>query len=261
VNQKVALRILERMGYRADVVASGLEVLEAVARQRYDVVFMDVQMPEMNGLEATRRICLQWPREQRPRVIAMTANAMQGDREECLAAGMDDYIGKPVNPVEVQEVLKRHGQQAVSAEEPIRIKIPDQAEAAGCLDLAVFVPLCEAMSGAGGASTLRDLIEVFLADALQHIAALRHAIDVGDAKGLMRAAHTLKGSSAALGARGMVASCQELETLGRSQSVVGALPCLGRLEQEFRRVQDTLEAHLHKRPQMIPNDPDTRHAG
>ncbi len=96
VNQKLALRLLERMGYRADVVANGLEVLEALQRQRYDVILMDVQMPEMDGLEASRAIHEGWTAEQRPRIVAMTANAMQGDREECLDAGMDDYLTKPI---------------------------------------------------------------------------------------------------------------------------------------------------------------------
>jgi CheY-like chemotaxis protein len=81
------LRTLERLGYRADVAANGIEVLDAVARQPYDVVLMDVQMPELDGLEATRRICRQWPADQRPRIIAMTANAMHGNRELCLTAG------------------------------------------------------------------------------------------------------------------------------------------------------------------------------
>ncbi|MEG5238347.1 PAS domain S-box protein [Microcoleus sp. AT9b-C3] len=92
VNQKVALLLLERIGYRADVAANGLEVLEALHRQPYDVVLMDVQMPEMDGLEASRRICQEWPAHTRPRIIAMTANAMQGDRQVCLDAGMNDYI-------------------------------------------------------------------------------------------------------------------------------------------------------------------------
>jgi CheY-like chemotaxis protein len=96
VNQKLALRLLERMGYRADVAGNGLEALEALHRQPYDVVLMDVQMPEMDGLEATRFIVREWPRQQRPRIIAMTANAMKEDREICLAAGMDDYVGKPI---------------------------------------------------------------------------------------------------------------------------------------------------------------------
>ena len=107
VNQKVALRMLERLGYRADVAANGVEVLETLARQPYDVVLMDVQMPEMDGLEATRRICEQWSTAQRPRIIAMTANVMQEDRDACLAAGMDDYLDKPMQKEALQEVLER----------------------------------------------------------------------------------------------------------------------------------------------------------
>ncbi|MEW6736824.1 MAG: response regulator, partial [Acidobacteriota bacterium] len=107
VNQKVALRILEKMGYRADVAANGLEVLAALHRQQYDVVLMDVHMPEMDGLAASRHINEQWHRDERPTIIAMTANAMQGDREECLAAGMDDYICKPVKVKELEIALQR----------------------------------------------------------------------------------------------------------------------------------------------------------
>jgi CheY-like chemotaxis protein len=97
VNQKLALRLLQQMGYRADVASNGIEAVECVARQPYDVVLMDVQMPEMDGLEATRRIVARWPSpSERPRIVAMTANAMHGDRDECLAAGMDDYVTKPI---------------------------------------------------------------------------------------------------------------------------------------------------------------------
>jgi PAS domain S-box-containing protein len=106
VNQKLTLRLLERMGYRADVAGNGLEALEALRRQPYDMVLMDVQMPEMDGLEATQAIHQEWPREQRPRIIAMTANVMQEDREEYLAAGMDDYIGKPIRVEELVSILK-----------------------------------------------------------------------------------------------------------------------------------------------------------
>ncbi|MCW5633605.1 MAG: GAF domain-containing protein [Rubrivivax sp.] len=107
VNQKLALRLLAQMGYRADVAANGIEVLEAVARQPYDVVLMDVQMPEMDGLEATRRIIARWPNGGRPRIVAMTANAMQGDREACLAAGMDDYLTKPIRVEALVVALRR----------------------------------------------------------------------------------------------------------------------------------------------------------
>lgn len=107
VNQKVALRLLSQMGYRADVAANGLEAIQAISRQTYDVVFMDVQMPEMDGLEATRQICQNWMPEQRPHIIAMTANAMQGDREMCLEAGMDDYIAKPIRVDELVAALEK----------------------------------------------------------------------------------------------------------------------------------------------------------
>ena len=113
VNQKLALRLLSQMGYRADLAANGLEAIQAVERQPYDVVLMDVQMPEMDGLEATRQICARseasgaGTRGSRPRIIAMTANAMQGDRELCLAAGMDDYLSKPIRVDELVAALSR----------------------------------------------------------------------------------------------------------------------------------------------------------
>ena len=105
VNQKLALRLLQQMGYRADLASNGIEAIECVARQTYDVVLMDVQMPEMDGIEASRRITTRWPAGRRPRIVAMTANAMQGDREMCLAAGMDDYLSKPIRLDELVEAL------------------------------------------------------------------------------------------------------------------------------------------------------------
>jgi PAS domain S-box-containing protein len=107
VNQKLALRLLEQMGYRADVASNGIETIQSLERQPYDVILMDVQMPEMDGLEASRRICARWPRGERPTIIAMTANAMQGDREMCLEAGMDDYISKPIRPDELIKAIMK----------------------------------------------------------------------------------------------------------------------------------------------------------
>ena len=116
VNQKLAIRLLGRMGYRVDIAANGIEALESLKRQSYDVILMDVQMPEMDGLEASRRIWREWPAEKRPRIIAMTANAMQEDREECLAAGMDDFISKPIRVEELVAAL--YHSQALNASAP-----------------------------------------------------------------------------------------------------------------------------------------------
>jgi CheY-like chemotaxis protein len=103
VNQKVALQMLKRLGYNADVAANGLEVLQALERQQYDVVLMDVQMPEMDGIDAAQKIRERWPKG--PKIIAITAYALEGDRERCIKAGMDDYIAKPIQIEELRSVL------------------------------------------------------------------------------------------------------------------------------------------------------------
>ena len=117
VNQKLALRLLERLGYAADLAGNGIEAIAAIEDKHYDVVFMDVQMPEMDGLEATRRIVARWDRGSRPTIVAMTANAMDGDREMCLAAGMDDYLSKPIRPEELAGALDRaaHTRRALAS--------------------------------------------------------------------------------------------------------------------------------------------------
>jgi CheY-like chemotaxis protein len=108
INQMVAVRLLRRLGYRADVVADGLEVLAELEQRSYDVIFMDVQMPEMDGLEATRLIRESHPHGARPYIVAMTAAALQGDREKCLESGMDGYISKPVRGEELAQVLEQY---------------------------------------------------------------------------------------------------------------------------------------------------------
>src|SRR5204863_5301749 len=109
INQKVGLSVLQKLGYRADIANNGREVLQELEQKAYDILFLDVQMPEMDGLEAARRICERWPAEKRPRIIAMTGNALMGDREKCLQAGMDDYISKPVRIGDLQAALERWG--------------------------------------------------------------------------------------------------------------------------------------------------------
>ncbi len=112
VNQKVALLMLKKLGYQADVVSNGLEVLDALRKQPYQIVFMDVQMPDMDGLTATKKIVEEWSETERPWIIAMTANAMEGDREACLDAGMNDYVTKPIKTDQLKEAFSRYDQKS-----------------------------------------------------------------------------------------------------------------------------------------------------
>jgi CheY-like chemotaxis protein len=248
VNQKLALRLLERMGYRADVVANGLEVLQALQRQRYDVILMDVQMPEMDGLEASRAIHEGWSAEQRPRIIAMTANAMQGDREECLAAGMDDYLTKPIQIKALQEALEGAGlwakkrtlplEQLVEAAPPT-VDAESQVKIAPALDPAVLIELRQ-LQGEGEPDIVQELAEAFQFETPPLLETLRQAIAEEQPEQLKRAAHNLKGSSNNLGARTMAALSAELETLAKNGTVDGAVELVTRLEQEYQRVCQAL---------------------
>jgi PAS domain S-box-containing protein len=242
VNQKVALRILERMGYRADVAANGLEVLEALERQSYDVVLMDVQMPEMDGVEATRRICEQWPEERRPRIVAMTAHAMQGDRERYLAVGMDDYISKPVRVEELVEALRQcqpltpRTDETRAAPETVPQVTAAGLSAVSAIDSAVLEDFRAVMGEAA-----LELIGLFLGDASKLLAGLREAAARGEAEELQRAAHTLKSSSASLGAMVLSTLCRELEAMGRAGTLEGAAEKVSQVEAEYQRVKAVLE--------------------
>jgi signal transduction histidine kinase/DNA-binding response OmpR family regulator len=235
VNQKVTLRMLERMGYRADIAADGLEVLQALQRQTYDVILMDVQMPEMDGVEATRRIREGWPRERQPRVVAMTAHALKGDREQFLAAGMDDYISKPVRMEELVQAL-RQCQPLDSHPEETALQTPQ----AGLPISAIDVTVLEELRTVLGEDELEELSVIFLDDMPRLLAEMRQAIDQGDAKGLERAAHALKGNSATMGALSLSALCQELETMGREGRLEGAAEQVLQVEAEHERVKAAL---------------------
>src|SRR5436309_4779027 len=132
VNQKLAIRLLEKLGYRADIAANGLEALEALERLPYDLLLSDVQMPEMDGLEATRRILERWPAGERPWIVAMTAEAMSGDRERCLEAGMNDYVAKPIRVDELVAAISRTPRRGSANSIPMA-----DAQSDGSIDEAV----------------------------------------------------------------------------------------------------------------------------
>jgi CheY-like chemotaxis protein/HPt (histidine-containing phosphotransfer) domain-containing protein len=229
VNQMVALRLLERLGYGADVALNGLEALEALERKTYDVVLMDVQMPELDGLEASRRIGERWPAGSRPRIIAMTANALPEDREACLAAGMQDYVAKPIRPDELAEALKRARPIEGGAD-----MIPEDVN--GGLDDAALDSLREL----GGDEFVAEVIDTFLADAPDLLAAMRTSLRDGDTDELRRAAHTLKSNGATLGAARFAEVCSELEALARSGQLEGASRLVERVEHEYGSLEKAL---------------------
>ena len=225
VNRQLALALLRRLGYDADVVENGREVLDALERERYDVVLMDVQMPELDGLEATRQIRERRGSSDAPRIIAMTANAMEGDRDECLAAGMDDYLSKPIRPEELSRALARCR--------------PARADAA--LDDAALGKLVSSLGGGDeGREAVRELVEMFLDDAAAQMATLHGAVERGDAEAARRTAHTLKSSGATFGAQPFAELCGELEALAREGRLDAAAALLDRADQEWERARSAL---------------------
>jgi CheY-like chemotaxis protein len=229
-NQKLALRLLRQMGYRADVAGNGLEAIEALARQPYDVVLMDVQMPEMDGLEATRQICQRWTPGERPHIIAMTANAMQGDREMCLAAGMDDYIAKPIRVHELVEALNRCPQRRQKGEPVTETNVIDEK---------AFDELVTSVGG--DTAFLGELIETYFSDAAELLATMRRALAGGNVDEFRRAAHSLKSNSANLGALRLSALARDLEMMGKAGVLDGAADKIAQAESEYAQVKVALE--------------------
>jgi CheY-like chemotaxis protein len=246
INQKVAIRLLERLGYQADVAANGLEVLDALNRQFYDVVLMDIHMPEMDGLEATRQICKQWSREQRPWLIAMTANALQGDRATCLAAGMDDYISKPVQLEDLRRVLAQCKARTpvISPSDEDKSKSETMAQPVKTsLDGETFHKLLEML---GDANAAIEIISYYLVDAPRMLESMRQSLIQTDAKKLNFTAHTLKSSSAFLGAQVFSQQCKELELISNAGDLSHAAELLAQAEVEYPRLQAALEVELQR---------------
>ncbi len=244
-NQKLALHLLKRMGYRADVAANGLEVLQAIERQKYDLVLMDMQMPEMDGLAATRFIRKEWPGELGPRIIALTANATAEDREMCLAAGMDDYISKPIRVEELVRALskcapRKMPQPRETLSERSEMQNDKMHQPPAVLDAVALERLRKTVGG--DAAVLTELIDSFLEDAPQLITTLRQASEKGDAAGVRLAAHSLKSNAADFGAMHFSNLCKELEQLGKAGSLDGATALVEQVEGEHAKVRVALEA-------------------
>ncbi|BAY48715.1 multi-sensor hybrid histidine kinase [Scytonema sp. HK-05] len=243
VNQQVALLILKKLGYQADAVGNGLEVLRSLRCQMYDVVLMDIQMPKMDGLTATRHICQEWSKDQRPRIIAMTAYATDYAREQCLEAGMDDYISKPI---EIEKLV-----QALSQCQPNRAGGALEQGSRGALENEKFLssaPLdaktlqsLRKMAGERANEVLAEIINNYLAEAPQLLQAMRAAVATGDACRLQQAAHTLRSASANLGAIALLELCKALEVMGGAGTTTGALAGVLQVEAAYETVKAALQ--------------------
>jgi signal transduction histidine kinase/HPt (histidine-containing phosphotransfer) domain-containing protein len=257
INQKVALRILQQLGYEPDLAANGREALEALDRKPYDLVFMDVMMPEMDGLEATRMI-----RKLEASggsvnfnshiiIVAMTAQAMQGDREKCLEAGMDDYLSKPIRPKDVRVAIERWSAQ-IGQSAPARSTPPTAPASTIASAVPAAPPEAEGppvemdrlmdLSG-GSTESLRELLDLYSRQTTEQLAQLESAIRANQTEVVRHVAHSCAGASATLGMTRLVPLLRELERQGKAGQLSGAEKLHADLAHEFKRAQDFLSQH------------------
>ena len=222
INQKVATRILSQMGYRPDVVHNGVEVLDALERQKYDVILMDIQMPDMDGLEATRQIRVKYTGTRRPWIIAMTANAMDSDRKDCFDAGMDGYLSKPVRIEALEAELVRSSENIGQV-----------------VDFSVLSRFGE-MTGSGS-EAVRELVEIFSEETPLALQQLRDDIERRHVQGISIAAMQLARACQNFGAERMQNLCSSLQNAGKNAEFALATEFVDRLEEEFEIVKTTLE--------------------
>ena len=236
-NQIVAMIMLEKLGISPTVVANGQEAVEAVAENHFDVVLMDLQMPVMDGFEATRFICRGLPRERRPLIVALTANALQGERERCLHAGMDDYIAKPVMLDELSWVLRRCSGDATEETKPQKDEPAERAS----IDHGRLGYLKD-LSRRQDPGLFPRLLTSFLNDVPLQLQMIREAHAAGDHDEVLAAAHRLKGLSGNIGAGIMMEVSHGIQSAAHDATLESVPDLLAALEQEFAQVRRILEA-------------------
>ena len=253
INQKVATRLLQQMGYQPDLAANGIEALSATERKPYDMIFMDVQMPEMDGLEATRIIRERQQEKSRyPNyhhqmiIVAMTASAMPGDRDKCISAGMDDYLAKPVRPEDIRSVVERWA-SAAKASTPA----PSQTETATSdTDFQMQTPPVDMERlldfSDGSADNLRELITLYLKQTAEQLEQLAAAAQAGSAPDVRRLAHSCAGASSTCGMVRIVPLLREMERQGEEKKLVNVVELCRQARAEFDCIREFLDAHLAK---------------
>jgi signal transduction histidine kinase/DNA-binding response OmpR family regulator/HPt (histidine-containing phosphotransfer) domain-containing protein len=254
VNVEVAKAMLESLGLQAQVARNGLQALEAARATRFEAVLMDCQMPVMDGFAATAAIRREEQEAGRARtlpIIAITANALQGDREACLAAGMDDYLSKPFTQAELAGVIGRWIALPLSSSvhhDELVPTLPPEAREVIQRDIinARALENIRALSQQGGDALVQKVIQAYVGDAPQHLRTLRQAVGGQDADTIRRVAHSLKSASANVGAETLARLCKDLEQMGRNASVTGAATLLTDMEEEFQAVRQSLNDLLVK---------------
>lgn len=226
INQKLILKILSQLGYKADVVGNGIEVIETLKRQRYDIIFMDIQMPEMDGLEATKFINQTWHNEDRPTIVAMTANVMHGDKEKCINAGMDDYISKPVLIDEVQKLIIKWSEFTKNKKNISRQNIKTSL----MLDSDIIYGLKEI----DDSNHFKDVVNLYLDVAPILIGEIKKAFSAKDFESLKRAAFNLKRASLNLGANRLAEVCVKVESLDTNLDIDEVKNLVERVENIYK---------------------------
>jgi CheY-like chemotaxis protein/HPt (histidine-containing phosphotransfer) domain-containing protein len=234
INRKLAVNMLRKFGYACAVAEDGRQAVEKVRNGRFDLVFMDLQMPVMDGLEATRQVIAIFPGGRRPRIVAMTANAMPQDRQRCLDAGMDDYIAKPILPVTVQALIERWSpQQRARA-------AADSGD--GLLDEGILKELA-ALDDADAPSILRGLLGDYLNETPAALSAIKQHLQNGQSGEIGRRAHKLGGTSASLGAKAVAEVCYRIEHAVQRGETAPLPPLVEELEMRFTRTRGALQRY------------------
>ena len=230
-NQQVALAILEKLGYRADAVANGKEALESLRRVPYDLVLMDCQMPEMNGYEAAARIRDPESGVRNPNIpiVALTAHAMKGDRDKCLAAGMNDYVAKPVGPATLGAALNKW----LSPKNEVSVIDPGGAQ--------VFDETALVERLMGDRELAQTIVRGFLEDIPRQLAALAAHVAAGDVDAAERLAHAIKGAAATVSGNVLKQVAFEMEMAGKAGDLGGMSVRLPILDRQFHAIKETME--------------------
>jgi CheY-like chemotaxis protein len=262
INQKVAIRLLQQLGFHADLATNGVEALAALDQQPYDLILMDVMMPEMGGFEAThiirerQRQPAQFPNYKSPIIIiAMTASVMPGDREKCFAAGMDDYLAKPVRLDDIRGIMERWGARvAARAPAPVLAQPPAPPSEVSPDEAPVEIERLLDFSD-GNPDSLRELVTLYIHQTGDQMRQLQSAVQAGSAADVRRLAHSAAGASATCGVRHLVPLLRKLEHQGLEGELTGATRLCQEAVGEFDRLRGFLEAYLAQHP-PAPLAPD-----